>query len=50
MNEIQAIQEALKCYQYPANEREFELAEAYMLKVHAKYGTVNVAIIKELLN
>jgi len=50
MNEIQAIQEALKCYQNPTSVREYELARMYLENVHAKYGTVNAVIIKELLN
>ena len=48
--EIGAIQEALHAYYYTRNEREFDMAEKFLLKVHDKYGTIDINIIKSLLN
>ena len=48
--EIDAIKEALYAYENTLCEREFNMAEKYLLKVHDKYGTIDVSIIKSLLN
>ena len=48
--EIQRIEEAVKVYEgyYCRSQKEWEAAEAYLLKVHDQYGTINTATIKEL--
>ena len=48
--EIGAIQEALYAYENTLDERVFKMAEEYLLKVHDKYGTIDINIIKSLLN
>jgi hypothetical protein len=48
--EIGAIQEALHAYYNTRNEREFQAAEKFLVKVHNKYGTIDINIIKSLLN
>ena len=49
INEIQRIRQATHAYMY-ADERSnaFKDAVAYLNKVHATYGTVDVTVISEL--
>ena len=47
--EIDDIREATKNYRYPPNEKEFKKAEAYLIKVHKKYGTIDINLIIELI-
>ena len=47
--EIDDIREATKNYRYPSNEKEFKKAEAYLIKVHKKYGTIDINLIIELI-
>ena len=48
--EIQRIKEAVKVYEgyYWRSQKEWEAAEAYLLRVHDQYGTIDTATIKEL--
>ena len=48
--EIQRIKEAVKVYEgyHWRSQKEWEAAEAYLLRVHDQYGTINTATIKEL--
>lgn len=48
--EIQRIKEAVKVYEgyYWRSQKEWEAAEAYLLKVHDQYGTIDTNIIKQL--
>ncbi len=48
--EIQRIDEAVKVYEgyYWRSQKEWKAAEAYLLRVHDQYGTINTATIKEL--
>ena len=48
--EIDAIREALVAYQNPRSMTEFITAQTYLNKVHDKYGTVDLGLIKSLLN
>ena len=48
--EIDAIREALVAYQNPRSMTEFMTAQTYLNKVHDKYGTVDLRVIKSLLN
>lgn len=32
-----------------ATDQQWQKAEAYLMKVHKKYGTININLIKELL-
>lgn len=48
--EITDIQRWIRQYNNPASEKEFENARVNLVKVHKKYGTVDVSIIKQLIN
>ncbi len=48
--EITDIQKWLKVYHNPTCESAFKKAERELKKVHDKYGTVDVSIIKQLIN
>lgn len=47
--EIQKIKEALHYWQY-GNKEQFIKAEKVLKKYHDKYGTVDLTIIKQLIN
>jgi len=47
--EIDQIKEILRSYKYPKNEKEFNSAQTRLLKLHNKYGTIDINIIKELI-
>lgn len=51
INEMQQIRWATHAYMY-ADERTqtFKDAQAYLNKVHEKYGTIDPSIINELIN
>ena len=51
VTEIQRIRWATQAYMY-ADERTqtFKDAQAYLNKVHEKYGTIDPSIINELIN
>ena len=47
--EIQQIKKALHYWQH-GNEKQFVKAEKVLKKYHDKYGTVDLTIIKQLIN
>lgn len=47
--EITELTAAWRAYTYPASEAAFYNAERTLLKFHAKYGTIDIATIKELI-
>jgi len=49
--EIERIKEAVKVYEgyYWRSQKEWLEAERYLLRVHDQYGTIDTAIIKELI-
>jgi hypothetical protein len=48
--ELTDIQKWTKMYQNPKNEEEFYLALKRLSVVHKKYGTIDISIIKSLIN
>lgn len=48
--EITDIQKWIRQYNNPTSEKEWENARAKLAKVHDKYGTVDVSIIKQLIS
>lgn len=48
--EITEIVKWLRVYRNPGSLKEFNKAFAYLKKVHDKYGTVDINIIKSLIN
>jgi len=48
--ELDAISEALVAYMNPRSVSEFTTADTYLQKVYKIYGTVDVSVIKSLLN
>ena len=48
--EITDIQMWLREYNYPTSEQQFVKAMRELEKVHNKYGTIDLSIIKSLIN
>lgn len=48
--EITDIQVWLRQYKNPTSEKEFVNAMRELEKVHKKYGTIDLSIIKQLIN
>lgn len=48
--EISNIQKWLRVYNNPSSEVEFTKALKELEKVHNKYGTIDINIIKQLIN
>ena len=48
--EITDIQKWVREYNKPKSEAEFNKAERELNKVHNKYGTIDINIIKQLIN
>ena len=48
--EITDIKKWLAMYSNPKSEREFNVAERELKKVHNKYGTIDISTIKSLIN
>lgn len=48
--EITHIQKLLRQYNDPTSEKEFVKAMRELEKVHKKYGTIDISIIKQLIN
>lgn len=48
--EITDIKKWLAMYSRPKSTREFNVAERELKKVHNKYGTIDISIIKQLIN
>jgi len=48
--ELTDIAKWLYMYNNPKSEYEFNKAFAYLKKVHDKYGTIEISIIKSLIN
>jgi hypothetical protein len=48
--ELTDITKWLRAYNNPASLTEFNIAFAYLKKVHDKYGTIDISIIKKLIN
>jgi hypothetical protein len=48
--EITHIQNLLRVYNNPRTELEFKNALKELQKVHNKYGTIDINIIKQLIN
>lgn len=49
-NEIATIQKWQRVYKNPKTYEQFKRAEKELLKVHDKYGTIDINIIKQLIN
>ncbi len=47
--EITELTAAWSAYTYPTSEAAFYAAEKVLLKFHAKYGTIDIATIKALI-
>ena len=47
--ELTDIQKWVRLYNNPTNEKEFTNALRELSKVHKKYGTIDINIIKELI-
>jgi hypothetical protein len=47
--EITELTAAWSAYTYPTSESAFYAAEKVLLKFHAKYGTIDIATIKQLI-
>jgi len=47
--ELTEIQDQLHTYMYSNSQEEIDSAEAYLKKVHKKYGTVDVVQIKNII-
>ena len=47
--ELTDIKRWLHVYNNPKSEREFNKAERELKKVHNKYGTIDISIIKQLI-
>lgn len=47
--ELTEIQKLLNMYFNPRNEQEFTKAMNALLKVHSKYGTIDINQIKQLI-
>jgi hypothetical protein len=48
--EITDIQKWVREYNYPTSQSEWEKALKELEKVHKKYGTIDINIIKQLIN
>lgn len=48
--ELTDIKKWLGMYNNPRTTAEFNRAEKELAKVHRKYGTVDISIIKQLIN
>ena len=48
--ELTDISKWLYMYSNPKSEAEFNRAERELNKVHNKYGTIDLSIIKQLIN
>ena len=48
--ELEKIKKALFNYEYPINEKEFFKAEKFLNKIHAKYGTIDISRLMQLIN
>jgi hypothetical protein len=48
--EITDIQMWIRQYKNPTSQSEFNKAERELNKVHSKYGTIDISIIKSLIN
>ena len=48
--EITDIQKWLRVYNNPRTQKEFTYAFKKLQKVHNKYGTIDISIIKSLIN
>ena len=48
--ELTDLKKWLSMYRNPKTEREFNVAERELKKVHNKYGTIDINIIKQLIN
>lgn len=48
--ELTDIARWTNAYRNPKNYEEFKKAERALLKVHDKYGTIDINIIKSLIN
>lgn len=48
--ELTDLKKYLSMYRNPKNEREFNVAQRELKKVHDKYGTIDINIIKQLIN
>ena len=48
--EITDIQKWVREYNYPTSEQQFVKAKRELEKVHNKYGTIDISIIKSLIN
>lgn len=47
--ELTDIKKWVAMYNNPKSEREFNKAERELKKVHDKYGTIDISIIKQLI-
>jgi len=47
--EIDKIKRMIRQYETTDNVFKFEQAETYLLKVHDKYGTIDVSTIRSLI-
>ena len=47
--ELTEIQRMERIYETTIDPHQFDVAERYLLKVHDKYGTIDVKIIKEII-
>ena len=48
--EITDIKKWIGMYTNPNSEQEFDVAQRKLKKVHNKYGTIDINIIKQLIN
>lgn len=48
--EITDIKKWIGMYTNPKSEQEFDVAQRELKKVHNKYGTIDINIIKQLIN
>jgi len=48
--ELDLIKKNLKIYRTSSNKNDLHLATKYLKTIHLKYGTIDINIIKEIIN
>ena len=48
--ELDLIKENLKIYRTSSDKKDLYLATKYLKTIHLKYGTIDINIIKEIIN
>ena len=50
MTNIKTLRRMITAYYVPANAAQFNKAEKYLMKIHAKFGTIQVSTIENLVS